>query len=174
VTNGIPLGCPRFLPVHTVNCVQTLKATSDKEAIQNLGALASTVDTTFVSFTNQLITDIAGNAVVAIGQNNAAQTKVLGTVQRAAVENWELDMSAATLKITFSASVAAIELKAQYITVQATQTSTSTSYTLTSDTTTADGDGFSLARCAFFDRDLHSRSAIGSHAIAPHEALPCV
>jgi hypothetical protein len=25
VTNGIPLGCPRFLPVHTVNCIQTLK-----------------------------------------------------------------------------------------------------------------------------------------------------
>jgi hypothetical protein len=26
VTNGIPVGCPLFLPVHTVNCVQTLKA----------------------------------------------------------------------------------------------------------------------------------------------------
>jgi large subunit ribosomal protein L22 len=26
VTNGIPLGCPLFLPVHTGNCVQTLKA----------------------------------------------------------------------------------------------------------------------------------------------------
>jgi hypothetical protein len=26
VTNAIPLGCPLFLPVHTVNCVQTLKA----------------------------------------------------------------------------------------------------------------------------------------------------
>jgi hypothetical protein len=26
VTNGIPLGCSLFLPVHTVNCVQTLKA----------------------------------------------------------------------------------------------------------------------------------------------------
>jgi hypothetical protein len=25
VTNGIPLGCPLFLPVHTVNSVQTLK-----------------------------------------------------------------------------------------------------------------------------------------------------
>jgi hypothetical protein len=25
VTNGISLGCPLFLPVHTVNCVQTLK-----------------------------------------------------------------------------------------------------------------------------------------------------
>jgi hypothetical protein len=25
VTNGIPLGCPLFLPVDTVNCVQTLK-----------------------------------------------------------------------------------------------------------------------------------------------------
>jgi omega-6 fatty acid desaturase (delta-12 desaturase) len=25
VINGIPLGCPLFLPVHTVNCVQTLK-----------------------------------------------------------------------------------------------------------------------------------------------------
>jgi hypothetical protein len=25
VTNGIPLGCPLFLPVHTVNCVKTLK-----------------------------------------------------------------------------------------------------------------------------------------------------
>jgi hypothetical protein len=25
-TNDIPLGCPLFLPVHTVNCVQTLKA----------------------------------------------------------------------------------------------------------------------------------------------------
>jgi hypothetical protein len=24
VTNGIPLGRPLFLPVHTVNCVQTL------------------------------------------------------------------------------------------------------------------------------------------------------
>jgi hypothetical protein len=28
VTNGIPLGCPLFLPVHTVNCVQTLKVIS--------------------------------------------------------------------------------------------------------------------------------------------------
>jgi hypothetical protein len=26
VTNGIPLGCPLFLLVHTVNCVATLKA----------------------------------------------------------------------------------------------------------------------------------------------------
>jgi hypothetical protein len=26
VTNGIPIGCPLFLPVHIVNCVQTLKA----------------------------------------------------------------------------------------------------------------------------------------------------
>jgi hypothetical protein len=25
VANSIPLGCPLFLPVHTVNCVQTLK-----------------------------------------------------------------------------------------------------------------------------------------------------
>jgi hypothetical protein len=31
VTNGIPLGCPRFLPVYTVNCVQTLKASSRPE-----------------------------------------------------------------------------------------------------------------------------------------------
>jgi hypothetical protein len=30
------------------------------------------------------------------------------------------------------------------------------------------------ARCAFFDRNLHSRSAIGSHAFAPLEARPCV
>jgi hypothetical protein len=29
VTNGIPLGCSLFLPVHTVNCVQTLKARKD-------------------------------------------------------------------------------------------------------------------------------------------------
>jgi hypothetical protein len=28
VTNGIPLGCPRFLPVHTVNCVQKMKAST--------------------------------------------------------------------------------------------------------------------------------------------------
>jgi hypothetical protein len=28
VTNGIPLGCPLFLPVHTVNCIQTLKVPS--------------------------------------------------------------------------------------------------------------------------------------------------
>jgi beta-glucosidase len=26
VTNAIPLGCPLFVPVHIVNCVQTLKA----------------------------------------------------------------------------------------------------------------------------------------------------
>jgi hypothetical protein len=30
------------------------------------------------------------------------------------------------------------------------------------------------ARCAFFDRDLHARSAIEFHAFAPLEALPCV
>jgi hypothetical protein len=29
VTNGIPLGCSLFLPVHTINCVQTLKAPED-------------------------------------------------------------------------------------------------------------------------------------------------
>jgi hypothetical protein len=29
VTNDIPLGCPFFLPVHTENCVQTLKVRSD-------------------------------------------------------------------------------------------------------------------------------------------------
>jgi outer membrane protein assembly factor BamB len=28
VTNGIPFGWPFFLPVHTVNCVQTLKVGS--------------------------------------------------------------------------------------------------------------------------------------------------
>ena len=33
VTNGIPLGCPRFLPVHTVNCVQTLKAKTGSSAV---------------------------------------------------------------------------------------------------------------------------------------------
>jgi hypothetical protein len=51
VTNGIPPGCPRFLPVHTVNSVQTLKATSGSgtegaalaaaETILNLPAIAS-------------------------------------------------------------------------------------------------------------------------------------
>jgi hypothetical protein len=30
VTNGIPLGSPLFLPVHTVNCVQTLKANGQR------------------------------------------------------------------------------------------------------------------------------------------------
>jgi hypothetical protein len=34
VTNGIPLGCPLFLPVHTVNRVQTLKVTY----LSNVGA----------------------------------------------------------------------------------------------------------------------------------------
>jgi hypothetical protein len=29
VINGIPLGCPLFLPVRTANCVQTLKAIKD-------------------------------------------------------------------------------------------------------------------------------------------------
>jgi hypothetical protein len=33
VTNGIPLGCPLFLPVHTVNCVQTLKAVGMQECM---------------------------------------------------------------------------------------------------------------------------------------------
>jgi hypothetical protein len=30
VTNGIPLGCPPFLPDHVVNCVQTLKARTNR------------------------------------------------------------------------------------------------------------------------------------------------
>jgi hypothetical protein len=33
VTNGIPLGPPLFLPVRTVNCVQTLKAPTDFETV---------------------------------------------------------------------------------------------------------------------------------------------
>jgi hypothetical protein len=36
-TNGIPLGCPLFLPVHTVNCVQTLKAVAFADMAQWLG-----------------------------------------------------------------------------------------------------------------------------------------
>jgi hypothetical protein len=40
VTNGIPLGWPLFLPVHTVNCVQTLKVeelTSNEDLFVELG-----------------------------------------------------------------------------------------------------------------------------------------
>ena len=33
VANGIPLGCPLLLPVHTVNCVQTLKVQGDHEKL---------------------------------------------------------------------------------------------------------------------------------------------
>jgi hypothetical protein len=33
VTNGIPLGCPLFLPVHPVNCVQTPKEFEHDAAI---------------------------------------------------------------------------------------------------------------------------------------------
>jgi hypothetical protein len=29
-------------------------------------------------------------------------------------------------------------------------------------------------RCAFFDRGVHSRSAVEFHAFAPIEVLPCV
>jgi hypothetical protein len=34
VTNGIPLGCSLFLPVHTVNCVQTLKASGHVKTVE--------------------------------------------------------------------------------------------------------------------------------------------
>jgi hypothetical protein len=34
VTNDIPLGCPLYLPVHPVNCVQTLKGRVQKRAIK--------------------------------------------------------------------------------------------------------------------------------------------
>jgi hypothetical protein len=36
VTNDIPLGSPLFLPVGTVNCVQTLKATATQTATLTL------------------------------------------------------------------------------------------------------------------------------------------
>jgi hypothetical protein len=45
VTNGIPLGCPLFLPVDTVNCVQTLKApcTFSEERQKTVGWATSMV-----------------------------------------------------------------------------------------------------------------------------------
>ena len=39
VTNGIPLGCPLFLPVHAVNCVQTRKASFGFFLLPTLKAL---------------------------------------------------------------------------------------------------------------------------------------
>jgi hypothetical protein len=33
VTNGIPLGCPLFLPVHTVNCIQTRRAAAARSQV---------------------------------------------------------------------------------------------------------------------------------------------
>jgi predicted metalloprotease with PDZ domain len=43
-TNSIPLGCPLFLPVHTVNSVQTLKVRADLN--EQLGILLATYDNT--------------------------------------------------------------------------------------------------------------------------------
>jgi hypothetical protein len=41
VSNGIPLGCPLFLPVHTVNCVQTLKVPpTDRRSVAAPRAIA--------------------------------------------------------------------------------------------------------------------------------------
>jgi serine/threonine protein kinase len=37
VTNGIPLGCSLLLPVHTVNCVQTLKDSITLKAVLGKG-----------------------------------------------------------------------------------------------------------------------------------------
>jgi hypothetical protein len=46
VTNDIPLGCPLFLPVRTVNCVQTLKDPSRRCPMQRLArGLAGTMRT---------------------------------------------------------------------------------------------------------------------------------
>jgi hypothetical protein len=35
VTNGIPLGCPLSLLVHTVNCIKTLKDARDPGAVRD-------------------------------------------------------------------------------------------------------------------------------------------
>jgi hypothetical protein len=43
VTNNIPLGCPLFLPVHTVNCVQTLKAAVGNATSVTTGSGASDI-----------------------------------------------------------------------------------------------------------------------------------
>jgi hypothetical protein len=40
VTNGIPLGCSLFLPVHTVNFVQTLKAVTEDNKAEYLQLFA--------------------------------------------------------------------------------------------------------------------------------------
>jgi CO/xanthine dehydrogenase Mo-binding subunit len=50
VTNGIPLGCPLFLPVHTVNCVQTLKAdpSGSTEVLIGFAARRASHETSFV------------------------------------------------------------------------------------------------------------------------------
>jgi hypothetical protein len=41
MTNGIPLGCPLFLPVHTVNCVQILKVCSTRPPTRSQARVAS-------------------------------------------------------------------------------------------------------------------------------------
>jgi hypothetical protein len=52
VTNDIPLGCPLFLPVHTVNYVQTLKDISDE---MRLSAAENHVTTLEAAYTKAML-----------------------------------------------------------------------------------------------------------------------
>jgi Leucine-rich repeat (LRR) protein len=66
VTNGIPLGRPLLLPVGTVNCVQTLKASTLKELLLGSNRL-TTVDDCACLPSGLQILDIRDNKVRELG-----------------------------------------------------------------------------------------------------------
>ena len=74
-------------------------AQEDFEAILLNPHLASTADTTFVSFGSSFIRDTAGNQVNAI---SGAAVSIFGTVQESAILTFVLDMNKVRVSLTLS------------------------------------------------------------------------
>ena len=157
VINGIPLGSSLLLPVCTVNCIKTLKAVlndcflaADAGAIVDMNGLRDAA--------------VASNKLVAV---DVAVFDYSEDSVDPALSSFSLDLAAGTMTMVFDETVDVSSLEVDQLTLSSTNVGGGQFVTLSLSSTSASADGTTvvidlsvLVRCAFSDRNLHSRMSL--------------
>ena len=120
-------------------------AQADFETILLNADLASSKDSTFISFGISFITDMAGNSITSVV---GLPVSIYGTVQEAAILSYTLDLTGGTLNMSFSGVVDTSTLLPEFITLHddaAINANALTRYSLTSESSTSSPSGFFMS-----------------------------
>jgi hypothetical protein len=108
---------------------------ADANALKELYTLASSLTTSFVSFSNQLIADTSGNQVVAVSASSALQAAVfVPDAVAPTLVSFALNLDTGVLALTFDEPVNGLSLNVADLTLQSSTSSPAETVTLTDGT----------------------------------------